>query len=159
MIIFSLTEARAVYGDTCGWWDYWTSPDGVILACTALITILLVINACYLNFQVRKMTVTLLILKQHITNVQSQFIPTELDYFKQQAAKEALKLNTTSSVRDHMIFIQATVTLWPQIIATALACILLIIAMYKCYRRRNPDYLKQCTTRILLEFDSLPKLS
>ena len=154
VIISSLTEARAVYGDTRGWWNYWTSPDGIILACTALITILLVINACYINFQVRKMTVTLLILKQHITNVQSQFIPTELDYFKQQAAKEALKLNATSAVRDHMIFIQATVTLWPQIIATALACILLIIALYKCYRRRNPDYLKQCTTRILLEFDS-----
>ena len=79
----------------------------------SFITILLVVSACYLNFQVRKMTVTLLILKQPVTNVQSQFIPTELDYFKQQAAKEALKLNTTPSVCDHTIFIQATITLWP----------------------------------------------
>ena len=36
VIISSLTEATAVYGDTRGWWDYWTSPHGVIVACTAL---------------------------------------------------------------------------------------------------------------------------
>ena len=153
LIVASLTESVLTTGADLPWYTFWTSFEGIILVAVTVLTVLLVMNTLYLNLKVRQIAVTLLVLNDHLTKVDGQINPTELDYFKQQAAKALITLNASLPMKDPTIFIQTTVTLWPQIIATMLACILLSIALYKCYRKRNPNYLKQCSTQLLLELD------
>ena len=155
VILSSLSQA-IVTGVTSSWYDFFGTTAGITLTITAGLTIVTTVNAAYLTFRTRQILITLAILKEHVLTVKSeeQLI---FDFFKASAAqtgKIADASQNSSTPQDiHRVIIEATVTLWPQVLATLLGIIMLAILARKFYRTINPDYMQQATTQFLLEFE------
>ena len=56
--------------------SFWTSPKGILLEISIIVIIILAINAIYLLFRLRTLTITVTLLQKHITSANAQLSPT-----------------------------------------------------------------------------------
>ena len=155
VILGSLSQA-IVTGVVQEWFDFFQTVPGVVLALTTIITILTTINGIYLSFRCRQILVTLAVLKEHVLTVKGEEMVLTLDYYKQgveTAVKSLTESNRTVTSDIHKIILEATTNIWPQVLATFLGLILLVIVIHSIYKKRNPNYLSQACTQLLLELE------
>ena len=128
--------------------NFWISTQGIILESTSILVGLLIANGIYLQYQQRKILITLALLKAHITKTEARNIIEKLDYFVTSTPG-----NENSKCRGQEIIIEMSNNIYPHLLTLIAILVIVYFIARRIYYKIYAKFCRIPKTTLALEFN------